>query len=42
VLAPWWSLALVPIGAPLLVAAVPGPPARLASRIPAADAVRYE
>jgi putative ABC transport system permease protein len=42
VLAPWWSLALVPIGAPLLVAAVTGLPARLASRIPAADAVRYE
>jgi putative ABC transport system permease protein len=42
VLAPWWWLALVPIGAPLLVAAVTGLPARLASRIPAADAVRYE
>jgi putative ABC transport system permease protein len=42
VLAPWWSLALVPIGAPLFVAAVTGLPARLASRIPAADAVRYE
>jgi putative ABC transport system permease protein len=42
VLAPWWSLALVPIGAPLLVAAVTGLPARLASRIPAADGVRYE
>jgi ABC-type antimicrobial peptide transport system permease subunit len=27
VLAPWWSLALVPIGAPLLVAAVTGLPA---------------
>jgi putative ABC transport system permease protein len=42
VIAPWWWLALVPIGAPLLVAAVTGLPARLASRIPAADAVRYE
>jgi putative ABC transport system permease protein len=42
VLAPWWWLALVPIGAPLLVAGATGLPARLATRIPTADALRYE
>jgi putative ABC transport system permease protein len=42
VIAPWWALALVPIGTLLLVAGATGLPARLATRIPAADALRYE
>jgi ABC-type lipoprotein release transport system permease subunit len=42
VMAPWWWLALVPIGTLLMVAAVTGLPARLATRIPTADALRYE
>jgi putative ABC transport system permease protein len=42
VMAPWWWLALVPIGALLTVVATTDPPARLATRIPAADALRYE
>jgi putative ABC transport system permease protein len=42
VIAPWWSLALVPIGTLLIVAAATGLPARLATRIRAADALRYE
>jgi ABC-type antimicrobial peptide transport system permease subunit len=42
VIAPWWSLALVPIGAVLVVAAATSLPARLATRIHAADALRYE
>ena len=42
VMAPWWWLALVPIGALLMVAVVTGLPARLATRIPTADALRYE
>ena len=42
VIAPWWSLTLVPIGTVLLVAAATGLPGRLATRIPAADALRYE
>ena len=42
VLAPWWSLALIPVGAVLVVAAVTGLPARLATRIRTADALRYE
>lgn len=42
VIAPWWWLALVPIGAVLLVVAATVLPARLATRIPAADALRYE
>jgi putative ABC transport system permease protein len=42
VIAPWWWLALVPIGTVLLVVAATSLPARLATRIPAADAVRYE
>jgi putative ABC transport system permease protein len=42
VLAPWWWLALVPIGTVVLVAAATSLPARLATRIPAADALRYE
>jgi putative ABC transport system permease protein len=42
VLAPWWWLALVPIATLLLVAAATSLPARLATRIPTADALRYE
>jgi ABC-type lipoprotein release transport system permease subunit len=42
VIAPWWSLTLVPIGTLLIVAAATSLPARLATRIPAADALRYE
>ena len=42
VIAPWWWLALVPLAAPLIVAAAAGLPARLATRIPPAEALRYE
>ena len=42
VLAPWWSLALIPIGTVLVVVAATTLPARLATRIPTADALRYE
>jgi putative ABC transport system permease protein len=42
VLAPWWWLALVPIGTVLMVVAATSLPARLATRIPTADALRYE
>ena len=42
VLAPWWSLALIPIGTVLLVVAATSLPARLATRIRTADALRYE
>jgi putative ABC transport system permease protein len=42
VLAPWWWLALVPIGTVLVVVAATSLPARLATRIPTADALRYE
>jgi putative ABC transport system permease protein len=42
VIAAWWSLALVPIGTLLMVAAATSLPARLATRIPTADALRYE
>jgi ABC-type lipoprotein release transport system permease subunit len=42
VIAPWWSLALVPVGAVLTVVAATSLPARLATRIPTADALRYE
>lgn len=42
VIAPWWSLALVPIGAVLVVVAATSVPARLATRIRTADALRYE
>jgi ABC-type lipoprotein release transport system permease subunit len=42
VLAPWWSLALIPIGAVLVVVAATSLPARLATRIHTADALRYE
>jgi putative ABC transport system permease protein len=42
VIAPWWWLALVPIGTMLVVVAATSLPARLATRIPTADALRYE
>jgi putative ABC transport system permease protein len=42
VLAPWWWLALVPIATLLIVTAATSLPARLATRIPTADALRYE
>jgi ABC-type antimicrobial peptide transport system permease subunit len=42
VLAPWWSLALIPVGAVLVVVAATSLPARLATRIRTADALRYE
>jgi putative ABC transport system permease protein len=42
VIAPWWSLALIPIGAVLIVVAATSLPARLATRIHIADALRYE
>jgi putative ABC transport system permease protein len=42
VIAPWWSLPLIPIGAVLVVVAATSLPARLATRIHIADALRYE
>jgi putative ABC transport system permease protein len=42
VIARWWSLVLIPIGAVLVVVAATSLPARLATRIHAADALRYE
>jgi putative ABC transport system permease protein len=42
VLAPWWWLALVPIAIPGIVTIATSLPARLAIRIPTADAIRYE
>ncbi len=42
VLAPWWSLALIPIGAVLVVVAATSLPAQVATRIRTADALRYE
>jgi DNA-binding PadR family transcriptional regulator len=42
VLAPWWSLALIPIGTVLVVVAATSLPARLATRISTADALRCE
>ena len=42
VLAPWWSLALIPIGTVLVVVAATSLPARLATRIRTADALRHE
>ena len=42
VLAPWWSLGLVPVATVALVACAMSPPARIATRMPAADALRYE
>jgi ABC-type antimicrobial peptide transport system permease subunit len=42
VIAPWWWLALVPVGTVLMVVAATILPARLATRIPTAGALRYE
>ena len=42
VIAPWWWLALVPLGAVILVTLATSLPARLATRIPTADALRYQ
>ena len=42
VLAPWWSLALIPIGTVLLVIGATSLPARLATRMRTAEALRYE
>jgi ABC-type antimicrobial peptide transport system permease subunit len=42
VVAPWWSLALIPVGIVLVVVAATSLPARLATRIRTADALRYE
>jgi len=42
VIAPWWWLALVPVATVLIVIAATSLPARLATRIPTADALRYE
>ncbi len=42
VLAPWYCLALVPIATLVFVAAATSVPARLATRISSADALRYE
>jgi putative ABC transport system permease protein len=41
-LAPWWHIALVPIGIAAAVAMITSVPARLAAQIPVAEAVRYE
>jgi putative ABC transport system permease protein len=42
VIAPWWSLALIPIGAVVVVVAATSLPAWLATRIKTADALRFE
>ena len=42
VVAPWWSLALIPIGTVAVVVASTSLPAWLAGRIRVADALRYE
>jgi putative ABC transport system permease protein len=42
VIAPWWTLVLVPIGATLVVVVATSLPAWLATRIHPADALRYE
>jgi putative ABC transport system permease protein len=42
VIAPWWSLALIPVGTVLVVVAATSLPARLATRMRIADALRYE
>ena len=41
-IAPWWWLAAVPIVLPLMAALATGIPARIATRIATAEAVRYE
>jgi putative ABC transport system permease protein len=42
VIAPWWMLALIPVGTVLLVVAATSLPAWLATRIHTAEALRYE
>jgi putative ABC transport system permease protein len=42
VIAPWWSLSLVPLAAAALVVGAAGPPAHISARTPITDAVRYE
>jgi putative ABC transport system permease protein len=42
VLAPWWQLALVPIGVAAAATLTTGIPARLAAQIPVTEAIRYE
>ena len=42
VIAPWWSLVLVPIATMLMVAGATSLPARATTRIATADALRYE
>jgi ABC-type lipoprotein release transport system permease subunit len=42
VIAPWWALALIPIGTVLVVVAATILPALSATRIRTADALRYE
>jgi putative ABC transport system permease protein len=42
VLAPWWYVALVPVGVAAAVAMTTSMPARLAAQIPVTEAVRYE
>ncbi len=42
VVAPWQTLALIPIGTVLVVVAATSVPARLATRIRTSDALRYE
>jgi hypothetical protein len=42
VIAPWWTLALVPIGAAAVVVAATSVPAWLATRVRTADALNYE
>jgi hypothetical protein len=42
VIAPWWSLALIPVGTVVVVAAATSLPAWRATRLRTADALRYE
>ena len=42
VIAPWWSLALIPVGTLVVVAAATSIPAWRATRLHTADALRYE
>ena len=42
VIAPWWSLALIPVGTVLAVVAATSLPARVAARLRPTDALRYE
>ena len=42
VIAPWWSLALIPVGTAIVVLAATSLPAWLATRLHPADALRYE